>query len=700
MKLPYNNRLGKSVLVRSWITPLILLSGAALCALPNPGQTRHEPMSEEQLAKLEHPRLLATSQRLAKIKKFYNSEAGQPTRLEFEAYLKKCKIPEKAAFLKDATDGQRQGLWNIPTLSLHYLITGSESSRDATIAYLEWLNNFEHWEEGKEVDSGMSAANIMVGAAIGFDSVYHDLEPDFRETFRKKIWHHATELYRRGHQGENPASGYWINDPFNNHRWHRNAGLTLSVLAATTGSNEEVEFIEKVRQELDYIHAALPADGSSHESPSYMVFGLPYLMLALDAADRNLGQAYLENSSFIKNISEFRIQSLAPDLKHAFTYGDDSGKGHYNNAFYLAVAKNKQSDHQAALDAYRENYPSPFSIPWMRLLWRDNELPRGSVENIPHEAFFEDLGLLFIRDGWEAQDTALMFKSSPLGGHSLNAFRDNNGKGFVNVAHSDPDANMFVLWNKGTFVAENDRYSKHKQSANHNTVLVNGVGQTSIGKEEGMVWSQPPANGISMQDTAFVTAYKSLDGIIAIEGEAANAYSHVDLDTFRRTLIWNEGSYILVIDSIEAPEPHEFSWLMQSPSLTSSEKYPDNYTLLPGPSETPFTVSSNVPYESEIAQSTADERGKPLGWQQLRLSANTSNWFLVSLYQPWDTGSTLSVKYNQKSKSATIIVKNDGEKDAFKWKAAKDENHASQLSLRNGSGNQVILNGEPREFHR
>ncbi|MCH6255007.1 heparinase II/III-family protein [Puniceicoccaceae bacterium K14] len=694
-----NNMLCKRALVRSRIVPLIFLSWATLCAAPNSKQNWHEPISEEQLATLEHPRLLATSQRLAKIKEFYNSEAGHPTRLEFEAYLKKCKIPEKAAFLKDATDGQRQGLWNIPTLSLHYLITGSESSRDATIAYLEWLNNFEHWEEGKEVDSGMSAANIMVGAAIGFDSVYHDLEPDFRETFRKKIWHHATELYRRGHQGENPASGYWINDPFNNHRWHRNAGLTLSVLAATTGTSEEIDFIKKVLQELDYIYSALPADGSSHESPSYMVFGLPYLMLALDAADRNLGQDYLEESSFINNVSNFRIQSLAPNLKHAFTYGDDSGKGYYNNAFYLPVAKHNQSDHQVALDAYRKNFASPFSIPWMRLLWRDSELPRGSVENIAHETFFEDLGLLFVRDGWEAQDTALMFKSSPLGGHSLNAFRDNNGKGFVNVAHSDPDANMFVLWNKGAFVAENDRYSKHKQSANHNTILVDGIGQTSIGKEEGAVWSQPPANGVSMQDTAFVTAYKSLDGIVAIEGEAANAYSHVDLDTFRRTLIWNEGNYILVIDSIESPEPHEFSWLIQSPRLTAFEEYPNNGTLFPGPSETPFVISSNAPYESEIVQSTADNRGKPLGWQQLRLSANTSNWFLVSLYQPWDAGSTLSVKYNKKSKSATITIKKDDEKDAFKWKAAKDENHSSQLSLKNRNGNRVILDGSERKHH-
>ena len=48
----------------------------------------------------------------------------------------------------------------------------------------------EHWEgtgNGKgEQDCGMSAANIMIGAGMALDVLWHDLDPEFREQYRKK----------------------------------------------------------------------------------------------------------------------------------------------------------------------------------------------------------------------------------------------------------------------------------------------------------------------------------------------------------------------------------------------------------------------------------------------------------------------------------------------------------------------------------
>jgi len=634
------------------------------------------------------PRLLFGPDDIAKLRKFAGSDAGKRYMDVLSGYVGVSRAPKQAKFLTDATDGQRQGYWRLPTVALHYVLTGDKDSFDRTVGFMQFLLELDHWETGSERDSGMSAANIMIGAALAFDWLHDDLDSEFREKFRRKLLHHARAMYHGGHLKKNPGTHYWQNDPQNNHRWHRNAGLALCVLAAYSGAEGEHWILAKTKQELDYVARWLPDDGTSHEGPTYMVFGGSHLLIAMHAADRCFDADYLQQP-FFKRVGPYLSQSLAPDRSALFAYGDSGGGlGAYANFLYKTAAVHRQADVQALLDGKWQQSPRSFDVSaWMALIWRDPALKPVGLGDVPTRSFFDDIGLAYIRDGWDDESVAAMFKCGPFGGYRLNAFRNSHDMRYINVAHDDPDANSLVLWKSGSYLAETDRYSKHKQSANHNTVLVNGMGQMARGRPEGGVWSQP---GGDMTTMGVVTAWKPGKDVVIIEGEAAGSYlAYTDrktkrtrpaLQRFRRTFIWVEGRYVLVLDDIRAPSAVEVSWLIQGPKLSVQDKNALRFTLAHADATCPFQVAADHDRVAQkVVTSSADHRGKALGWQQLQLTVEARTVRFASVYDLWGRGDLRVTLSSQDKAHASVTVRGDGLEDKWQWQAAKDSASASTI---------------------
>ena len=652
----------------------------------------------------KHPRLLFSKDDVSDIRAFMKTERGKAIYEELMDYLPASKKPDHTNFLRDATDGQREGLWRLPTVALHYVITGNERSFDRTLEFMKFLLELPHWETS-EIDNGMSAANIMIGAALAYDWLYHDLDPEFRERYRKKLWEHARRMYYAGHLKRDPSGqSYWENDPQNNHRWHRNAGFALCALAAYTGEEHQKWLMKKLDEELHFVADWLPPDGTSHESPSYMVFGGTHLILGMLASDRCLGTDHLQQP-FFANINSFMTQSLTPGLTHRFAYGDMGGVdvGHlgYGSFQFKTAGVHEHRDHLAALNTILERHGIGSVSGWKGLLFYPTQLKPGSVSNIPTREFFPDLGLLFIREDWQKDGVGAMFKCGPFGGYLLNKFRAETGN-YINVAHDDPDANSFVLFEDGEFVAETDRYSKNKHSSNHNTILINGRGQNARGRREGGGWSQPATGNQPMHDMGVVTAMARQGKNLAIEGEAAGSYPALRgkngrpaLDRYRRTFIWVEGKYLLVLDDIRAPESVHVDWLVQGPELDDSGAQSHRYVLKSGEAACPFQVASTESLGQEVVESTADHRGKALGWKQLRLSANTRSIRLASVFDPWDKGNLSVTLRADGPDQAVVTVKGQGVQDTWDWTAGEARFGPSRVVGKNAAGEVIIRITEP-----
>ncbi|MBN2581980.1 MAG: DUF4962 domain-containing protein [Planctomycetes bacterium] len=656
------------------VTASVVLASVALAAATQPAlaQSRRSGNGKSGAAK-GHPRLLFTQDDIEAMKQ--RTRSGNPFYSDLTRYLGAAsQPPTNQAFLTDATDAQRQFFWKLPTVALHYVLTGDKKSLEQTAAFMKILLELEHWETGTELDSGMGAANVMVGAALAYDWTFNDLPQDFRKKFRDKLILQATRMYEGGHLMKNPGTHYWQNDPQNNHRYHRDAGLVLSVLAAHEGTSDTDKLMKAMADELKFVHKWLPEDGTCHESPSYMAFGFQYLVMAFDAADRCLGTDFLSHP-FFKNAPMFRIQSMTPDLVHAFRYGDTDGSPHfYNHCMLRLCAKHKLADVQAAgMEAYKRK-SSFFEYGWYGCIWYDPTLTGGSLDKVPTTAFYPDLGITYARDGWKKDDVGMMFKCGPYGGYTLNAFC-NGGSGYANVAHDDPDANMFEIYTHGETVAIDDGYSEKKLTSGHNTILVNGRGQ----KGEGDEWTQPYGG---MDRAARVVSFKDAGPVVIAEGEAGGAYS--DLVRYRRIVAWVKSRYILILDDIAARNKDtEITWLVQGKDLAEGDGK-NRYVLSSGGAHCGFKVAADQPFDARIGASSAQHKGQSMGLKQLQLRAKTKRWRVITLFDPWNHERIDMKVDTEGSDQAEIRVKGPAFDDLWQWKCAPGDRGTtpSQSGLR------------------
>ena len=346
-----------------------------------------------------HPRLLFAPEELLSVQERART-VSRGMFQDMEGYLEACNPPKDRKFLTDATDGQRQGLWRLPTVALHYALTGDRGSFAKARAFLELLAGLDHWETGAEEDSGMSSANVMIGFAIGYDLLWNELAPPFREICRQKLLRMARRQYYRGHLAKAKGTHYWQHDPANNHRWHRNGGLALAV-CAIAGDGPGDEWIrERMVEDLRFVHDWLAADGSSHESPSYIVFGLPHLVLAFDACDRVLGTDLMAHPFFRETV-RFRLHTLAPGFTHTFGFGDSGEKafGGYHHALWRCLGADGDPEEYRLLRQFMETQAKAFDFGWMGVVW--HRPPRAEAGRpFPNVGHFPDLGMVFLRDGW------------------------------------------------------------------------------------------------------------------------------------------------------------------------------------------------------------------------------------------------------------------------------------------------------------
>jgi len=630
----------------------------------------------------QHPRLLFTKEDLPKMKAWAKTEDGQKAMAKMKSYVGGSRPDKSVKFQKDATDGQRQGVWRAPTAGMYYLMTGDETAKQNALGFMKLFLETENWELGSERDAGMSSANIATGAALLYDWMYDDLTPEFREKYRAKLLKQARRQYYGGHLNGNKSNGYWQGDPANNHRWHRNSGMVLSLLAVADKTKTDDDFmLQKMEEELTYVDKWLPVDGSTHEGPIYMIFGLQYLVLAMQASDNCLGTDYLSSSSFYEMVPLFMMSSSAPDISQRLAYGDcpaTGSLGSYGVALYMCAVAHDKADYVAGIKALEEAQPKSFWLGWQDFIWlyqaRDM---KGDMLSLPTRTIFDDVGVVYVRDSWNTNAVASLFKCGPLGGYGLNAFRNENNFKYINVAHDDFDANSFTIFNDGKLTAWTDGYSAHKVSANHNTILVNKTGQMVVGRmKDGYKFNQPGSG--DMTKMAVITTFKDFGDVLITEGEASGSYPankkgkvRPGLDQYRRSFIWVEGKYILVLDSIKSASPADITWLMQSKAVDTIDADKGIYKLVNGDALCLFQVLCTSKTTSEMVTGTADNRGKNMGLEQLQLTANGDALRFASVFNPWQQKS-VSVSIDVKNATqALVTVAGSDFKDVWAWETPK-----------------------------
>ena len=308
----------------------------------------------------------------------------------------------------------------------------------------------------------------MVGAALTWDWLYNDLDPAFREMFRQVLWEHARVMYYGGHKGGNPEGDYWRGKPAYNHRWFRDWGLTLAALGAAEGKPEEQWLLSEVEKELQFMAAWMPADGSQHEGPGYGS-SAGALGMAFEVSDDLSGTHYLD-APFYKTVAAYTMQISAPGMAEALYFADCWTKeGSFHPFFLKTAAAHKQADVmdgiRHALQIHSKDWGTVDSA-WEPLIYDDPSITGGHYANLPTSVFPPGPGDLhharFLAGPGRRGDVQVRADGrlqSPTPGVQPRR-RPTGSLPYLNVAHDHPDANSFIIFGDGEYLAETDRYCR------------------------------------------------------------------------------------------------------------------------------------------------------------------------------------------------------------------------------------------------
>ena len=86
---------------------------------------------------------------------------------------------------------------------------------------------------------------------------------------------------------------------------------------------------------------------------------------------------------------------------------------------------------------------------------------------------------------------------------------------------------------------------------------------------------------------------------------------------------------------------------------------------------------------ASLGVSTADHRGKPLGWKQLRLKGKGKRFRVVSAYDAWARGD-INVNVIGGDEAETLNVTAKGVADAWTWQPPGQAGKPSRLVCKRG----------------
>jgi hypothetical protein len=293
--------------------------------------------------------------------------------------------------------------------------------------------------------------------------------------------------------------------------------------------------------------AALGDDGASHEGVGYWEYGVEYLLKLMSLARDLLGEN-LYDTPWWRATARYPLYLTLP--RKAWTPRSslvdiaDCPRGNWYGPDYLlrALAHEYKDGHAQWLAAEVDaaNVDSA-EARWLNLVWYDPAVAPVPPGDLPTLRHFEDLGIVSARTAWTGDASLLVFKCGPFIGHkAVQAFAYDPGGG-----HVHPDANQVVLFGAGEWLVRDDGY-RAKQTATHNTLLVDGKGQLG----EGRMWFDGTA-ALRLKARPRILRAESKPALDHAAGDAAEAYPReLGLKRFARHALFLKPDALVVVDDI------------------------------------------------------------------------------------------------------------------------------------------------------
>ena len=437
---------------------------------------------------------------------------------------------------------------------------------DLAVAYVV-LREQRYVEKAKEILAALAeraswgdrliTAHISLGLAFCWDVMYEHFSADERRRILEMV---------RAH-GDNRA----FPDVYANANWTASAGEGLLGLAfAGDGDPAFNRFAEDLlrqarqnfKEKARSVLWAHGSDGFPHEGlgywRKYTHIGLFFTALRRKQPEDDwfhLGPDF-PGSAFLKNTGWPRIYAQVGHVDLAtLTWADATQvRGKYGNLATLTLVASEYRNGYVLdfIDYLLDEVGVDFNgEDWATFVfYRDDDVPLRSFRNLPLSRYWPDMEAAVFRSGWTNRDLVFYIRCGSPGGHARRLKRLPEG------GHDHPDANGFVLFYHGDYLAAEDGRtptvgpdagSRKKFTLGHNTFLVDGQGQ----KGDGTRTARTTRANLDFVDT---------EHLGYVLGDASDAYE--GLDKFYRYVFYKKHDYLVLLDELSDATPHRYEFLL------------------------------------------------------------------------------------------------------------------------------------------
>ena len=568
-----------------------------------------------------HPRMFMTAESLEALR-------GRISREPYAGLLRRVRMmADQAVGLHCPTQEEGQGLGRgfgtyMPHLALAHLLTGERQYLETVTQYIRAAAGYDFW------DTSLNFGGTSFGMSAAYDWLYHALDEETKDMARKALFARAAERTQAiGTQQEGwLASVYCCN--------HHPVTIT-GILAAGCALYGDVDgvapFLMLPLEKFCLMVDALGWDGASQEGISYGGFYLEYLLFGLALVRDLLNQDFFPESEWLKNTPKFYLYSALPrawwsQRNCVMRFGDGERYPWGGPDAQLRLLATVYHDGVAQWLAETETAAdvSAHSATHVGLLWHDETVAPRPPEGLPTLHHFTDKDIVFMRSGWDGTENLCAFKCGPAQGrHALRHYRHDIGGG-----HMQPDAGAFQIFAHGDWLITDAGYS-FKSTAQQNTVLVNGIGQTG----EGQDWLETTQLRLEKRGPSILRAESTPEADYII-GNVAPAYEPAaKLTKFLRHFLYLKPSCWAIVDELDAEEPSTFELFFHS--------------------DYPFTASGER--ECTVAGERAILRVTSLTPEDISLRTFAQPRLLVN-NQPPGTIDALVISNMEKTKSAVFVT--------------------------------------------
>ena len=339
----------------------------------------------------ERPRLIATAQDTARIKKLIAddpraAEIYQQVKRNADRYLTAQAVQYRIIGPRLLSES-RKCLEHVYTLATAYRLEGDRRYLDRAAKEMLTAASFKDWNPSHFLDT----AEMTHALAIGYDWLYKDLDAQQRETIRRAIvekgLREAEKVYRK--------QQWWSRT---RHNWNQvcNGGITIGALAVAEQEPDLARYI--VHQAVQSVQLAMrefAPDGACVEGPGYWNYATSYNVYMLAALETALGTDFgLSGFPGFSVTGDFRIHFVGP-TKQTFNFADaGSSAGRAAQMFWLARKFNQP------LYAWHEREYIGGSSP-LHLWWFDGRGQPLGKAGFPTDRWFRYADVVFMRSSWD-----------------------------------------------------------------------------------------------------------------------------------------------------------------------------------------------------------------------------------------------------------------------------------------------------------